>query len=150
MKHLLSLGAAALALALCAPAASAQTDTTAADTSHAAAPGDTAHQQARRPRRNRNQITAEEIAEAHVSTAWDAVSRLRPAWLHNRGGAAEDTDGSVEVQVYHNGVHDGDVQSLKQYAATDIQIIQYVDPITARTRFGRGHGRGVIMVTERH
>lgn len=149
MKHVLSLGA--LALALCASAAAAQTDTTVADASHpAAAPGDTAHPQARRPRRNRNQITAEEIAEAHVSTAWDAVSRLRPAWLHNRGGSAADSDGSVEVQVYHNGVHDGDIQSLKQYAATDIQVIQYIDPIAARSRFGRGHGRGVIMVTEQH
>jgi hypothetical protein len=134
--------------ALFATAIAAQTqpaDTVSAAT--AASPGSPAA--ARRGRVQRNLITQEEIDAAQMATAFDVVQRLRPQWLHNRGGSVPDPDGSVEVRVYYNSQPMGGVEVLKDYTAGQVATLRYFDPISARTTYGPGNGRGVIVVTGR-
>lgn len=148
MKHALTLGAAAVALLLGAATTQAQ-QTQPADSAvaaAAAAPADSAQANGRRPRRNPRELTPEEIDEAHVRTAYDAVARLRSRWLINRGGNP-DADGSVAVQVYVNGSNTGGVETLQRISANDVARMQWLDPMASRSRYGPGNGRGAIVVT---
>jgi hypothetical protein len=140
---------AAAALALSAAGAAAQTqpaDTV--PTAVAASPADPIAAVSR-VRTRRDVITQEEIDATHLSNAFDVVSRLRPQWLHNRGGPYPDPDGSVEVQVFFNGQPVGSVDALKGYSASQVGTLRYVDPIRARATYGPPNGRGVITVTGR-
>jgi hypothetical protein len=144
----LFLACTSVVLVLFANAAAAQTQP--ADTvSAATAPAPARPAAARRPRVQRNLITQEEIEAAQMATAYDVVQRLRPQWLHNRGGPVPDPDGSVEVRVYYNAQPMGGVEVLKDYTAGQVATLRYFDPISARTTFGPGNGRGVIVVTGR-
>jgi len=144
----LFLACNSVALVLFATAAAAQTqppDTVPPAT--AASPASPAA--ARRARIQRDLITQEEIDAAQVATAYDVVQRLRPQWLRNRGGPVPDPDGSVEVRVYYNSQPMGGVEALRDYTAGQVATLRYFDPINARTMYGPGNGRGVIVVTGR-
>lgn len=107
-----------------------------------------------------NLITAEEIrAEEGISTAYEAVRRLRPRFLRGRTGArgtsgatnprnrvssAGDTSGVV---VYLNGVKAGGVEVLRRVEAAAVTEIRFIGGRDATTRYGTGHGAGVIEVS---
>lgn len=147
MKHAVTLGAAALALMLGAATAAAQTDTTQAAASADAPPAAAKA----RPRRNPNRLTADEIAATHESTAYEAVDRLRSRWLRDRPGNEPDAFGEpVVIQVYRNGQPAGGVEALRDIAAGDVDTIEWVAPVQARTRFGPRAGHGAIVVTDKH
>ena len=99
-------------------------------------------------KRDTKLITAEEIRENHVSTAHDAVSRLRPNWLRQRGVSS--VYGAGTIPVYQDEVRFGGPGSLQQINAGAIESIRYLDGLSATQRFGTGHGNGAIMVTSRH
>lgn len=89
-------------------------------------------------------ITREQIAEPRFSSAYDVVRALRGTWLNPRGAASIRT--RVEVQVYLDGVHLGGVDMLKGLSTPTVQYIRYINGTDATTRWGIGHGRGVIYV----
>jgi hypothetical protein len=149
MKHLALLCPAAAALLLSAGNAAAQT--TRADstpTAAAVSPADPVAGQSR-IRSRRDVLTTEEIDATHASNAYDVVQRLRPQWLHNRGGPYADPDGSVEVRVFMNGQPIGGVAILKELSLMQVGTMRWVDPIRARGTYGPGNGRGVITITGR-
>jgi hypothetical protein len=89
-------------------------------------------------------ITREQVAEPRFSSAYDVVRALRGTWLNPRGAASIRT--RVEVQVYLDGVHLGGVDMLKGISTPTIQYIRYFNSTDATTRWGIGHGRGVIYI----
>jgi hypothetical protein len=96
-------------------------------------------------------LEAEEIqaAGAEIQTAYDAVERLRPRFLHVRanptvGLAASRAD---PVVVYINGIRRGGVAELRRIRAALVERIHYVRPTDAQTRYGNNHGSGAIEVT---
>jgi hypothetical protein len=89
----------------------------------------------------REVLMSDEIAKANVSTAYEAVSRLRPYFLQTRGTAYP--------IVYVDNVRYGDVTSLREIAVQNIDRIEYISASDATTRFGTGHAGGVIMVIMR-
>lgn len=89
-------------------------------------------------------ITREQIAEPRFSSAYDVVRALRSNWLNARGIAS--LRFKVEVQVYLDGVHLGGVQTLQNISTPSIQYMQYFNGTDATTRWGIGHGRGVIYI----
>jgi hypothetical protein len=101
-----------------------------------------------RPRSSRDVLTTEEIrAVVGATDAYSLVQKLRPAWLRLRGDPnVADTDGSVAIQVYYNGRHAGTVAVLREYDASQLVSMRWVDPIVARSSYGGGHGRGVIAI----
>ena len=52
----------------------------------------------------------------------------------------------MEVQVYLDGVHLGGVDMLKGISTPAIQYLRYINGTDATTRWGIGHGRGVIFI----
>lgn len=92
-------------------------------------------------------LTRQQIEDPRFSTAYDVVRALRSNWLNARGNASFRF--KVEVQVYLDGTHLGGVQALQNISTPAIQYIHYINGTDATTRWGIGHGRGVIFVGTR-
>lgn len=96
-----------------------------------------------RPRRSSNLITAEELSELPVSSAYEAVRRLRPAWLQARGR-------SPLPVVYRNNARWGDdPSSLESIQIDIITEMRFLSASDATTRYGTGFTGGVILVVTR-
>jgi hypothetical protein len=94
------------------------------------------------PRRNPDVITVEEVAEAHVQNAYDAVARLRPAFLASQGG----TTRSHPIQVIVDDIPQGGVSVLRGINATEIREIRRISALDATQRFGTGYTGGALLV----
>jgi hypothetical protein len=99
-----------------------------------------------------NLLTAEEIALAHadVTTAYDAISRLRPNWLapHGLTSSVSNGAGTEFATVFVDGQQFGDINSLRNIPAYHVGDIRYYDVTEGGARFGiRGGASGVIEVT---
>jgi predicted small secreted protein len=95
-------------------------------------------------RPDRQWIMREQIAEPRFSSAYDVVRALRSNWLSARGAAS--IRSRVEVQVYLDGVQLGGADMLKSISTPTIQYMRYISGTDATTRWGIGHGRGVIFI----
>ncbi len=96
-----------------------------------------------RPRRSRNLITADELSGLSVSSAYEAVQRLRPAWLQTRGR-------SPLPVVYRNNTRWGsDPRSLESIQIDVISEMRFLSASDATTRYGTGFTGGVILVVTR-
>ncbi len=89
-------------------------------------------------------IMREQIEDPRFSTAYDVVKSLRGTWLSARGISSFKYP--TEVQVYLDGMRLGGVRSLEGISTPSIQYIRYYTGADATTRWGIGHGRGVIFV----
>lgn len=90
---------------------------------------------------NRNLIGSEELQEVLDLNAYEAVRRLRPAWLRSRT-----TDGP---SVYVDGMRGGGMDDLRTLDTADIQEIRFLSASDATTRFGTNNVDGAILVTTR-
>ena len=127
MRNLVTAVAALLALAACGPTK----------------PGHAAPQ-------NRYLITSDEIAKSNASNAYEAVQRLRPAFLQTRGSQSIQNTAPPTPTVYVDGMKYGALQSLMSLPAISIVSIQYMTALDATQRFGIGNDGGAILVTTRH
>jgi hypothetical protein len=97
-------------------------------------------------RRDRNLISAEEIAAEPIVTAHELVSRLRPNWLRNRGPTSITRGGPTTPLVYIDEVRTGGLDSLYRISSQIIREIRFINGRDATTKWGLDHGGGVIMV----
>jgi hypothetical protein len=94
-----------------------------------------------------DRITADELATIDVQNALQAVQRLRPSFLQNRGGASSSiTQGPQDVVVYVDQTRMGGPSTLAQIPITDVKEIQHLSGTDATQRYGTGHGSGAIIV----
>jgi hypothetical protein len=98
-----------------------------------------------------NILTSTEIAAAHadVTTAYDAVARLRPNWLAGHGvtSAQANGAGTEYAIVYLDGQQYGDINTLRTIPAYHVNSMRYYNVTEAGGRFGiRGGSSGVIEV----
>lgn len=120
---------------------------------------------------NSSIITREEIAGAHVTSAYDAVTTLRPTFLRFHGHTSlqkdtlcgTDPSGYVSCKapiealggdtgyprIYLDHQFYGDITSLRGINAADIEEIHYYNLQEASTKFGLGNVSGVIEVLTR-
>jgi hypothetical protein len=87
-----------------------------------------------------NLITHEEMEQAAVSNAYDAVQRLRPRWMQSRGSRS--TQGDTQIVVAVNGTYFGGLDSLRQFSIDELDGLRYLDSGTAASAV-RGVGPGV-------
>lgn len=104
----------------------------------------------RSPARDRNMITADEILHANANTAYEAVERLRPAFLTTRGSMSIQDPTPPTPIVYLDGVRYGIAASMASIPAMGISTIQYLPPIEAGMRYGLGHEGGAILIVTKH
>ncbi|MBW8838830.1 MAG: hypothetical protein JF602_03090 [Gemmatimonadetes bacterium] len=103
--------------------------------------------QASQHRGSPDRISQEELATIDVQNALQAVQRLRPSFLQNRGGASSSiTQGPQDVVVYVDQTKMGGPSTLSQIPITDVKEIQHLSGTDATQRYGTGHGSGVIIV----
>ena len=91
-------------------------------------------------------ITPEMLADQPVNNAYEAVQRLRPRWLIERGPSTLASAGNPVV-VYVDNQRLGNVDELRNLAIQLIAEIRYRDASDATTRYGTGHASGAIEVT---
>ena len=99
------------------------------------------------PRRS-SILTAEQIAAAHadVTTAYDAIARLRPNWLVAHGSSSL-SPGTEFASVFVDGQQYGGLSSLRNIQAYQVADFHYYDVTEAGATFGlRGGAGGVIDV----
>ncbi len=115
---------------------------------------------AQKIRRDKNVITAEEIAKASGSTAFEVIRQLRPSWFVTRGvagtqrqepaGSATSSDvGGMTVPgiaVYVDGVKAGGTDELNSISVDRIKELHFYSANDATTKFGTGHPNGAIEV----
>jgi len=89
-------------------------------------------------------LTAQEIADAHadITTAYDAVARLRPNWLAPHGAMSSNVDVSPYATVYVDGQRTGSIDALKNVQAYYVVDMRYYDVTQAGARFGIRAGTG--------
>ena len=80
-------------------------------------------------------VTSVEIDATSVSTAYDLVNRLRPAWLRpgRVGSIGGGTISSQIILVYLDGTRLGGVDALRTLSAAGIRSMQYLDATRAAT-----------------
>jgi len=93
-----------------------------------------------------NVLTGEELRETNAANLWDALQRLRPQWLRGRAANSLISGQGGEPLVYVHEILYGPLRSLQQMNIDQVRRVEYIDGRDATTRFGTGHGSGVIMV----
>ncbi len=110
-----------------------------------------AQAQQKKIRRQRNVITAEEVAtRPGLSTAYDVVRSLRPAWLTTRGVTSTEDPRAGGIQVYVDGVSMGGVSELQSIGVDRIQQLRFLSSSDATMKYGTGNTSGAIEVTTKH
>ena len=93
-------------------------------------------------RGNARLLTEDELSQASVNNVFDAVQRLRPAWLMVRyqGGTRGYPTVFVGSQRY------GEVETLRMIETANVREVHFFDAVAASSRFGRNVPFGVIQV----
>lgn len=101
----------------------------------------------------KNVLTAAEIDNgAQVTTAYDAVSRLRPMWLNpsdvtiQSAGTVGQSVQIAKVRVYVNDFNVGDVDYLKSVAAESVQEMRFLSQNETASRYGPTDGQVAIVL----
>jgi len=96
---------------------------------------------------DRDTITEQEIATSSAVNAYEAVQRLRGNFLSNRGKTTILGKSSAMPIVYLDGVRYGEVQSLRNISASQVQAIRLYRAYDAQQKYGNDVMGGVIEVT---
>ena len=97
--------------------------------------------------RDRDVVTAAELAAVAGGTAYEAIQRLRPEYLRSRGVLSLDTPTPALPVVYLDDVRAGGLEALHTIRVADVYEIRFYNASDATTRFGTGHPGGAIVVT---
>ncbi len=100
-----------------------------------------------RPRTSNNVITREELSALEVTTAYEAVERLRPHFLRGRGPTSIRNTQVTRPVVFVGGVRAGGPEALYRVLLTQVYEIRFLNAADATTRFGTDHAGGAILVT---
>jgi hypothetical protein len=101
-------------------------------------------------KKQRDVITREEILQSSHKELdlHRAVRSLRPHFLAApRGQRTMGAAPAAPVALYIDEARSGDVNSLKDVAAIDVQEVKYLEPAKAQERYGISHSGGAILVT---
>jgi hypothetical protein len=89
-------------------------------------------------------ITGEELADPSLagSTVLEAIRRLRPRFLSDRGGGRR----SEEVQVSVNGSALMPASELARMSVSEVSEIRYLSLTDANQRFGLGQSTSPVLL----
>jgi hypothetical protein len=102
----------------------------------------------RAPRRRRNEISQEEMAQSGATNLYDVVQRLRPQWLTGTS-SSNWSGGGQAIVVYQNDTQLGGLDALRQLSPGYAEAMRFLDGSEAsNTLPGLGSRRvaGAIVV----
>ena len=88
-------------------------------------------------------ISEAEIHASSYQNALEVVQGLRPTMMRPRGTSTS----QYQVVAYMDDVKLIDLNGLSTIPAERVKEIRYINARDATTRWGTGHGSGVILVT---
>ena len=136
LRRRLAVGLTLLAAAACASGGSRASTNGASNSSH----------QSMSAGARANVLTLDDIQKAHIPNVFDLVSTLRPRWLQTRG--VDSFQKPSEIQVYLGNTRmQGGLNALRELSSLGVTKIEWVDGITASSRWGLDHGAGAIVVS---
>ncbi len=91
-------------------------------------------------------LTGDEVREASAENLYEAIQELRPRWLRPRPRTSITFERASDPIVYLYGVRHGSINTLYQMHVNQVVQVEYINPLDATTRYGAGHGGGVILV----
>jgi hypothetical protein len=95
-----------------------------------------------------DRITREQLEAVDVISTYDAILRLRPAWLQARGSFSIE-GGTGLPRVHINDSRAATLDELRSLPSTNVESIQFLSAADATIRFGTGYPGGVIEVRTR-
>lgn len=97
-----------------------------------------------------NMLTSEQLLATNETNPYNAVQRLKPAWLRPRGQTSVSAGTSV-VTLFVDGSPRGDVSNLRSMNVNEIRDIEYLSASDAAFRFGTiaGSNGSVAVRTQR-
>lgn len=100
-------------------------------------------------RGNSAELTETQLAATNSDNLYDAIAKLRPAWLSNRGPKSVTDMTLATVDVFIGGTMVGNTDYLREVRLLDVRSVRFWNAGEAATRFGMGHQRGVIELVRR-
>lgn len=95
-------------------------------------------------------ITRSELDAAGSVTTYDAVKRLRPQFLRDRGAVSLLNVGArTRPAVFIDMTEYGELETLNTFPASRIEQVRFYPGQQAVTKFGSVYGAGVIQLTMR-
>ena len=101
------------------------------------------------PRSSARVLTADEIDEVAVTTAYEAVERYRPQWLYTRASPTRYNLDTSPPVLYLDGIRLDNFRELERIRAEVVERMEYLSPSDATNRFGTNHSGGAILITTR-
>jgi hypothetical protein len=100
----------------------------------------------RRPARQQNLLTQEEVSGSQYTNLYEVVRALRPNWLRTRGQISIQDGEAGQVVIYLNGIRAGSADYLRQVGPREVLSLEYFDETQASARFGLKQGGGAAIV----
>ena len=97
-------------------------------------------------RRDRNLLTAEELAPMNNRPLYEAIQRLRPNWLRARANTSISVMGDVYPAVRVDNAWQT-VDDLRSLQTSDVEEARYIEARDATTLFGTGYVNGIVDIT---
>lgn len=95
-------------------------------------------------------ISRTELSTASTLTTYEAVQRLRPMFLRDRGPVSlVNTSAHAQPVVFVDMTMYGDLETLKSLPASRVEQVRFYPGAQATTKFGSVYGGGVIQLTMR-
>ena len=91
-------------------------------------------------------VTRAELEGVPFGNTYLAVARLRPTWVRPRAAPSFGSSPAYPV-VYIDGIAQGDIRELERLPVSEVELLRYLGPNDATTRYGTGHTAGAILVT---
>ena len=101
-----------------------------------------------RPRTRSDRLTQQEIQRTQLTTIYDVIQQLQPAWLRSPRTAGRNLD----IGVFVDGVRVGGLEYLRQMPASQVTEARYLTSreITAELTVNQSAGLGgAIMLSTR-
>ena len=93
-------------------------------------------------------IAADELAHSSEIYLYDAIRRLRPAFLKPRGVAAYGAPETTVVTLYVDGQRMDSMDDLRRISCDEVLEVRFYEPQTANAKFAaHNNSGGAIAVT---
>jgi hypothetical protein len=87
-------------------------------------------------------ITRAELERSHELTLYDAILKIRPAFLRNRSFTARGRDAGRQMMVYVDGERLDTIDDLRRLTPSEVEEVRFYEPSQANVVFGRYNNYG--------